>query len=334
MATLAPPSFKPLNPNLGSGPCSKRPGFNEFRDDSKVLGRSHRAGLCKKRINLATAETLRLLGCPATYQAGFLPVSDAPAVELLAWALFSDAAPVTVCHPPTPNPATAAALVEKNLRSLGVPFTSRTDTKEPTDPKSDVFFAWTCPVTGTTTPDAAWIPDAREGLVVCDATSACFSEQLPWEKLDLALVSLHAVGGEPGAGILVVSPRAAARLEQAAAARPLPKIFRILGKGVADVCAGNVINTISMMTVEDYLKCLGWAEAAGGVAGMCARVAENGAAVDRFVEGNKSFVQYSCEPAARRAKSCVLLTVTPPKGGSVKALLAELESSGVAYDID
>eukprot|EP01059_Diplonema_ambulator_P031763 TRINITY_DN593_c0_g1_i1.p1 TRINITY_DN593_c0_g1~~TRINITY_DN593_c0_g1_i1.p1 ORF type:complete len:373 (+),score=129.39 TRINITY_DN593_c0_g1_i1:43-1161(+) len=327
------PTFKPYNPCFSSGPCAKRPGFNEFKDPNKVLGRSHRAKVCKDRINKSMSDTLRILGCPPGFKAGIVPASDTGAVEMILWSLMGERE-VDAFHYDTFGTTWA-----NDLQSLGVTINSykaeygKLPDFSKVNPKNDVVFPWNGTTSGACVPNGDWIPADREGLVVCDATSAAFAVNFPWDKLDITTFSWQkALGGEAAHGVIVFSPRALERIRANKPDRPLPKIFSLSGKMADEICAGNVINTVSMMCVEDYLKCLEWVDSIGGLEGTIRRTAANFEKVREFVEANE-WVEFLCDVAEHRSKTSVCLVIKDLDADQLKKVTGKLEAADVAYDI-
>eukprot|EP01065_Artemidia_motanka_P037430 TRINITY_DN4597_c1_g2_i3.p2 TRINITY_DN4597_c1_g2~~TRINITY_DN4597_c1_g2_i3.p2 ORF type:complete len:376 (+),score=142.74 TRINITY_DN4597_c1_g2_i3:82-1209(+) len=329
------PTFKPVHPHFSSGPCQKRPGFNEFKDEHRVLSRSHRAGVCKKRINKAMEDTLRILGCPPGYKCGIVAGSDTGAVEAMMWLLLGER------HVDVVQFETFGAgwdedirkhLGLKNVTSHKAPFGSIPDLSKVNTSTHDCVFTWNGTTSGARIPNGDWISDKREGVTICDATSGAFSQDLPWPKLDITTFSWQkALGGEAAHGVIVFSPRALERIRKAKPLRPLPKIFRLQGKVVDDVCAGNVINTVSMMCIEDYNKALEWVDSIGGLKGTIGRTNSNYAAVAEFVAAH-DWIDFLCKRESIRSTTSVCLTVDlpPPK---VKELLAIVEKNGCGFDL-
>eukprot|EP01064_Diplonema_japonicum_P033082 TRINITY_DN643_c0_g2_i2.p1 TRINITY_DN643_c0_g2~~TRINITY_DN643_c0_g2_i2.p1 ORF type:complete len:389 (+),score=138.43 TRINITY_DN643_c0_g2_i2:56-1168(+) len=327
------PHFKPRDPSFSSGPCAKRPGFNEFKDPNKVLGRSHRAKVCKDRINKSMADTLRILGCPEGFKAGIVPASDTGAVEMVLWSLLGER-DIDVFHYESFGTTWA-----KDLDTLGLKYNSysaaygKLPDFTPANPNNDIIFPWNGTTSGACVPNGDWIPAEREGLVVCDATSGAFAVNLPWDKLDITTFSWQkALGGEAAHGVIVFSPRALERIRANKPSRQLPKIFKFSGKAVDDICAGNVINTVSMMCVEDYLKCLEWVDTIGGLEGTIGRTKANYAKVREFVEANE-WVDFLCEKEEERSMTSVCLVVKGISEEGIKDILSKMDKEEVGHDL-
>ena len=334
---MVPPEVKPKSACFSSGPCAKSPSFNEFPDENKVLGRSHRAAVCKQRINKCTSETLRLLGCPEGYKAGIVPASDTGAVEMIIWSLLGGR-DVDVFHYES-----FGTTWLKDIEGLGLSHNSYPaeygDIPDfsKADFKNDVIFPWNGTTSGARVRNADWIADDREGLTICDATSAVFSMEMQWEKLDITTFSWQkALGGEAAHGVIIFSPRALERIREAKALRPLPKIFKILGKTVDAVCAGDVINTVSMMCIEDCLSCLKWVDSLGGYKGTVQRTNENYNVVKKFVEEN-DWINFLASDESCRSTTSVCLTLQengePMSTDKIKKVLKQLDEAGIGHDL-
>lgn len=333
---MSRPVKKPACPNFSSGPTKKRPGFNEFRDPHQVLGRSHRAKVCKDRINSAMQLTLQNLNVPAGYKAGIVSASDTGAVEMCMWSLFGPLPVDCFWH------ESFGAEWKTDLKQLGVNanFYPEGDSIEygtlPDFSKyngdHDCVFTWNGTTSGAKVPNAEWIPDDRKGVVLCDATSAVFAQELPWEKLDIVTFSWQKVlGGEAGFGTVILSPRAIDRIKNGPTPdRPLPKIFRI--KKHFSLFDGDVINTISMMALEDYHSALRWVDGLGGAAGTIKRADANLAAVQRFVAAN-DWVDFLAKDPATVSNTSVCLKLPGTADADIKKITALLEQEKVAYDI-
>ena len=283
------PSLKPANPNFSSGPCSKRPGYDLLSLDQRCLGRSHRSSLGKEILQKLCADTAEVLGLPDSYRVGVVPASDTGAVEMALWSLLG------------PRPVDVVAWesfglgwltdITRQLRleqvnPLTADYGCLPDLSQ-VDPDHDVVFTWNGTTSGVRVPNGDWIADDRQGLTICDATSAVFAQPLPWHKLDVVTYSWQKVlGGEGGHGMLILSPRAVERLENYTPDWPLPKIFRLTKNGKLNegVFKGATINTPSMLCVADYLDALAWVQSLGGVQGAIARAGQNLAVVEQFVD--------------------------------------------------
>jgi len=330
------PTVKPKNPNFSSGPCSKRPGYDVTTLQLNTLGRSHRSALGKKALGLACSETARLLGLPEGYRVGVVPGSDTGAVEMALWSLLG-ARGVDVLAWESFGSGWATDVVKQlklaNARVLKADYGEIVDLTQ-VDFNNDVVFTWNGTTSGVKVPNGDWIPADRAGLTICDATSAVFAMDLPWDKLDVITFSWQKVlGGEGAHGMLILGPRAVERLESYTPAWPLPKVFRLTsgGKLSEGIFRGETINTPSMLCVADYLDALQWIERIGGVSAAIARSEANLAVIADFVAANDWIAFLARDPACR-SNTSVCLSVKLG-GDQVKKMAKLLEGAGVAYDI-
>ncbi len=341
------PTTKPGNPCFSSGPCAKRPGWSLAALERAIVGRSHRATAPKAQLADAIEKHRALLGIPADYRIGIVPASDTGAVEMALWSLLG------------PRGVDALAwesfgkdwvkdikneLKITDLRVFDVPFGEIPDFSQ-VDCNRDVVFVWNGTTSGARVPDGAdWIRADREGLMICDATSAVFAYDLPWERLDVVTWSWQKVlGGEAAHGMIVLSPRAVARLESHVPAWPMPKLFRMTkgGKISEGIFKGETINTPSMIAVADCLDALAWVERIGGLKETIRRSGANFHAVESWVARTPWAEFLVTEPAARSHTSVCLKIVDPwfcaladdAKAAFIKAMLKPLDKEGVAYDI-
>jgi phosphoserine aminotransferase len=329
------PQARPARPHFSSGPCAKRPGYALSGLATESLGRSHRSKIGKARLAQAIERTRALLGVPAGHRIGIVPASDTGAYEMAMWTLLG-ARPVTALA----WESFGEGWVTDAAKQLKLdPHVLRADYGELPDLAAvdfahDVLFTWNGTTSGVRVPDGDWIPDTREGLTLCDATSAAFAQPLPFEKLDVVTFSWQKVlGGEGAHGVLILSPRAVARLESYSPPWPLPKIFRLTkgGRLIEGIFAGETINTPSMLCVEDYLDALAWAESLGGLAALHARADANFRALNRWVEATP-WVHHLARVPATRSNTSVCLTIDGPPERP-KRMAALLEAEGIAYDI-
>jgi phosphoserine aminotransferase len=330
MAIATKPDVRPANPNFSSGPCAKRPGFALTALSGAMLGRSHRAGGPKARLAEVIDRSRAILGMPRDWRLGIMPASDTGAMEMAMWSLLGARA-VDVLAFESFGEGWATDVV-KQLRLPETRVLSASYGKLPdlgaVDFNRDVVFPWNGTTSGVRVPNGNWIAADRQGLTICDATSAAFAMRLDWQKLDVVTWSWQKVlGGEAAHGMLALSPRAVERLLSYKPAWPLPKVFRLTsgGKLIEGVFKGETINTPSMLCVEDALDGLKWAESVGGLKGLIARSEANLAAVARWVE-RTSWADFLAEDAATR--SCTSICLKAPK-----EIAALLEKEGVAYDI-
>ncbi|GJQ12865.1 hypothetical protein GpartN1_g4656.t1 [Galdieria partita] len=332
------PSTKPKSPCFSSGPCAKHPGYSLENSLSKAaLGRSHRSALGKSKLKNAIEKTKQILQLPESYRVAIVPGSDTGAVEMALWSMLGPR-PVDVCYWESFGKGWLTDIVNelklKSVRFFTADYGKLPDLSQ-VDPSHDVVFTWNGTTSGVRVPDGSWISNEREGLTICDATSAVFAMPLPWEKLDVVTYSWQKVlGGEAAHGMLILSPRAVERLEQYSPPWPLPKLFRMAKNGKLDeaLFEGNVINTPSMLCVEDYLDALDWAESVGGVQGLIARSEKNLAIIEDFVQKH-SWIDFLAENKKIRSNTSVCLVLKLDKE-KVKQISSLLATEGVAYDID
>lgn len=330
------PNVKPKNPNFSSGPCSKRPGYDVNKLDISTLGRSHRSPIGKNALELACSKSKELLGLPDDYRIGIVPASDTGAVEMALWSLLG-ARGVDVLAWETFGKTWVSDIRNQlkldNVREFIADYGELPDLSQ-VDFNNDVVFTWNGTTSGVKVPNSDWIPDDREGLTICDATSAVFAMELPWEKLDVVTYSWQKVlGGEGAHGMLILSPRAVERLESYTPPWPLPKIFRLTkgGKLIEGIFKGSTINTPSMLCVADYLDALNWVEEIGGLPAVIARSNANLKAVKDFVDQH-DWIDFLAKDPNTISNTSICLSLDIPED-KVKALLKKLEEEGVAYDI-
>jgi phosphoserine aminotransferase len=339
------PERKPRRPHFSSGPCAKRPGWNlELLRDAAV-GRSHRAKIGKERLKAVIDRSKAVLRMPADYRLGIVPGSDTGAVEMALWSLLG-ARGVDVLAWESFGSGWVTD-VTKQLKLDARVFTAdygELPDLSKVDFSHDVVFPWNGTTSGVRVPDGAWIAAGRAGLTICDATSAAFAMNLPWDKLDVVTWSWQKVlGGEAAHGMLALSPRAVERLESYTPAWPLPKVFRLTKKGKLDaaIFEGSTINTPSMLCVQDALDGLAWAEQGGGLDFLIKRSEANLATVAAWVEKAPWAEFLAREPRTRSCTSICLKVVDPwfekldadARGAAIKKMVALLEKEGVAYDV-
>jgi phosphoserine aminotransferase len=346
MASAATPDIRPANPNFSSGPCAKRPGFSLDALAGALLGRSHRAAEPKAKLAEVITLSRSILAMPADWRLGIVPGSDTGAVEMALWSMLG-ARGVDIVTFESFGEGWATDIVKHlklaDVRVLSAPYGKLPDLAA-VDPARDVVFPWNGTTSGVRVPNADWIAAGRQGLAICDATSAAFAMDLPWDKLDVVTWSWQkALGGEGAHGMLALSPRAVQRLETYTPAWPLPKVFRLTAKGkIAEgIFKGETINTPSMLCVEDALDSLRWAERTGGLPALIARSQSNLAAVDAWVAAS-DWADFLAEDPATRSCTSICLKITAPwfaalpadgQAKAAKQLAALLEQQGVAYDI-
>jgi len=344
--TTLPPAARPKNACFSSGPCAKRPGWTPETLSDAALGRSHRGKLGKSKLKLAIDLTREILGVPDDYRIGVTPGSDTGAVEMALWSLIG-ARGVDVPAWESFGEGWVNDIVKelkiKDARTLKAPYGELPDLSQ-VDFDRDVVFAWNGTTSGVRVPNADWIAPDRKGLTICDATSAAFAQALDWPKLDVTTFSWQkALGGEAAHGVIVLSPRAAERLETYTPPWPMPKIFRLAkgGKLSEGFFAGETINTPSMLCVEDYLDALHWAKSLGGLKTLMARADANAKAVADWIERTR-WIDFLAKAPETRSNTSVCLKVADPsvvalpadgQAAFAKALASLLEKEKVAYDI-
>ena len=346
--TTAPalPARRPNNPNFSSGPCAKRPGWSLDALKDAALGRSHRAKIGKAKLKQAIDLTREVLEVPADYLIGIVPASDTGAMEMALWSLLGPRG-VDVLAWESFGLGWVTDVVKQlklpEVRTLKADYGKLPDLKA-VDFKRDVIFTWNGTTSGVRVPNGDWIPANREGLTICDATSAAFAQNLAFDKLDVVTFSWQkALGGEAAHGMLILSPRAVARLESYTPPWPMPKIFRMTkgGKLIDGIFVGETINTPSMLCVEDYLDALQWAKSVGGLKGLTARADANFKVLADFAAKTPWIDFFADDPAARSNTSICLKVVDPDvtrldlagQEAFVRAIASRLDKEGVAYDI-
>ncbi|MES2948465.1 MAG: phosphoserine transaminase [Pseudomonadota bacterium] len=330
------PTVKPKNPNFSSGPCAKRPGYDVAALQLDTLGRSHRSALGKKALGSACSETARILGLPEGYRVAVVPASDTGAVEMAMWSLLGPRG-IDVLAWESFGSGWVTDIVKQlklpNVNKIEAAYGEIADLSRVSF-DNDVVFTWNGTTSGVKVPNGDWIPADRAGLTICDATSAVFAMELPWDKLDVVTYSWQKVlGGEGGHGMLILSPRAVERLESYSPPWPMPKIFRMTsgGKLTEGLFKGDTINTPSMLCVSDYLDALAWVDRIGGVPATIARSEANLNVIAGFVAANDWISFLAKDPATRSNTSvCMTLAVSEEQ---VKKMVKLLEGQGVAYDI-
>jgi phosphoserine aminotransferase len=339
------PSARPANPHFSSGPCAKRPGWTVEALSGALTGRSHRAAGPKARLAEVIERSKSVLGMPEGWRLGIVPASDTGAVEMALWSLLGARGVEVLAWESFSKDWATDVLKQLRLpdaRVTEAPY-GRLPDLSAVDWSRDVVFVWNGTTSGVRVPDGAWIPPGREGLAICDATSAAFAMDLPWDRLDVVTWSWQKVlGGEAAHGMLALSPRAAARLESHAPAWPMPKIFRMTkgGKINEGIFRGETINTPSMLAVEDALDGLRWAESVGGLRGLVARSEANLDAVAGWV-ATTPWVDFLAEDPRTRSCTSICLRIVAPwfvalggerQAAAAKRLASLLEGEGVALD--
>ena len=334
--TTAKPTRLPARPHFSSGPCAKRPGWSPEALAGAWLGRSHRAKGGAAKLAEVIDRSRTVLGMPADYRLAIVPGSDTGAVEMALWSLLGPRGVDMLAWESFGQEWVSDVTKQLKLddvRVLDAEYGALPDLSA-VDWTRDVVFTWNGTTSGVRVPDGSWIPDDREGLAICDATSAAFAMVLPWEKLDVVTWSWQKVlGGEGAHGMLALSPRAVARLEGGPAPRPLPKLFRLTkgGKLNETVFEGATINTPSMLCVEDALDGLRWAESVGGLKGLVARSRANADALQAWVD-QRPWIANLAEAEATRSTTSVCLKLVDTLADP-KRIARLLEEAGAAFDI-
>ncbi len=340
------PSKKPQNPCFSSGPCAKRPGWALENLDISVMGRSHRAAPAKVQLKAVIDQHAEILGIPDDYVVGIVPGSDTGAFEMAMWALLGERGVDVFAFESFSSDWMKDITNELKLDDVrtyeadygGLPDLSKAD------PARDTVFVWNGTTAGVRVPNDDFIADNREGLTLCDATSAVFAYDLPWQKLDVVTWSWQkCLGSEAAHGMLVLSPRAVKRLETYDHGRPLPKVFRLLKKGelIDGIFRGETINTPSMLAVADCLDALKWVKSIGGLKTTMARTQESFETLQGWVEKTE-WIDFLAETPETRSLTAVQMKITDPAIAAlseedqwtfVSALAQKLDDEGVAYDI-
>lgn len=340
------PTTRPANPNFSSGPTSKRPGWSLDALSDASTGRSHRSKLGKQKLLNTIEKSKALLGVPDDYALGIVPGSDTGAFEMAMWTMLG-ARGVDVFYWESFGKGWAgdikSQLKLEDARYFDADYGQLPDLSQ-ADFSRDVIFTWNGTTSGVRVPNGDWIADNREGLTFCDATSAVFAMDIPWNKLDIVTYSWQKVmGGEAAHGVIVLSPRAVERLESYTPAWPLPKVFNLTKKGKlnAGIFKGETINTPSMICVEDALDGLNWAEKIGGLPALIKRSEANFAAIEKWV-ANTPWVDFLAEVPTTRSTTSVCLKIVDPaymalpadeQAAQAKAIVSLLEKEGIAFDI-
>ena len=339
------PSTRPSRPQFSSGPCAKRPGWSLDVLRDAPLGRSHRAAVGKARLAAVIEKSRTVLGLPEGYRLGIVPGSDTGAFEMAMWSLLGPRGVDVLAWESFGQGwvTDVTKQLDLDVRALQADYGALPDLGA-VDFERDVIFTWNGTTSGVRVPGGDWIADDRAGLTLCDATSAVFAMELPWQKLDVVTWSWQKVlGGEAAHGMLALSPRALERLESHTPAWPMPKVFRLTkgGKLIDGIFSGATINTPSMLCVEDALDALAWAAGEGGVPGLVARSESNLAAVADWVE-RTDWIDFLADDPATRSCTSICLRVADPwflalddsaRVKTVKSMVALLEREGVAFDV-
>ena len=344
MSDVAKPAVRPARPFFSSGPCAKRPGWTPQALENALVGRSHRSKPGKAKLKDAIERTRQILGIPADYRIGIVPASDTGAMEMAMWSLLGPRAIDIFAWESFGEDWVTDTVKQLKLKAdvHKADYGKLPELKPARD--RDVVFLWNGTTSGVRVPNGDWIAADREGITICDATSAAFAMALPWDKLDVTTFSWQKVlGGEAAHGMLVLSPRAVARLESHTPAWPMPKIFRMTkgGKIVDGIFEGETINTPSMVAVEDYLDALTWAMSVGGLKGLIARADANTKVLADWTL-TSGWAGFLAENDAIRSNTSVCLKITDPwfaalgdeaKAEAAKKIASLLEKENVALDV-
>ena len=334
--TIAKPALRPVNPQFSSGPCAKIPGWTPDLLKTASVGRSHRSSEGKARLKEAITLTREVLEVPEDYRIGIVPASDTGAVEMALWSLLGARGVDILAWESFGEGWVGDVLQQLKLKGVTkhlAPYGELPDL-ENVNFSNDVVFTWNGTTSGVRVPDAKWIPADRQGLTICDATSAAFAQDMDFSKLDVVTFSWQKVlGGEGAHGVIILSPRAVERLETHTPSWPMPKIFRMTsgGKLSAGIFEGETINTPSMLCVEDYLVALKWAKGLGGLSALRARADANAAVLDGWISASPFAKNLSKRPETKSNTSVCFSLIGDEAVPKKMAKL--LETEGVAYDI-
>ena len=330
------PLIKPVTPNFSSGPCAKRPGYDLGKLDQSTLGRSHRSDIGKKALQQVITDTAELLNLPAGYRVGIVPASDTGAMEMIMWSMLGPRA-VDICYWESFGQGWYADITKQlkleNVNEIKADYGQLPDLSQ-VKAENDCIFTWNGTTSGVKVDNADFISDAREGLTICDATSAVFAMEMPWEKLDVTTFSWQKVlGGEGAHGVIVLSPRAVERLESYTPSWPLPKIFRMTagGKLIDGIFTGATINTPSMLCVADYQDALNWVKSIGGVNACIKKSQANLAVLSEYVATHE-WIHFLAEKESIRSNTSVCFSVDL-SDKQLKQFIKLLADQEVAFDI-
>ena len=346
MTTSPKPDKRPANPRFSSGPCTKRPDWSLDALHDAAVGRSHRAKIGKSKLSQAIDLTREVLGVPDDYRIAIVPASDTGAVEMAMWSLLGERGVDILAWESFGSGWVADAVKQLKLADIRIMEAGYGDLPDLSlvNFDRDVVFTWNGTTSGVRVPNGDFIPSGRAGLTICDATSAAFAQELPFDKLDVVTFSWQKVlGGEAAHGMLILSPRAVQRLENYSPPWPLPKIFRLTksGKLIEGIFSGETINTPSMLCVEDYIDALNWAKTVGGLDGLIARANANLAVIEAFA-ASTPWIDFLAQEAETRSNTSVCLRFTDPaiaqlpdaeQAAFAKQIASLLEREGVALDI-
>ncbi|MGD9638562.1 MAG: phosphoserine transaminase [Alphaproteobacteria bacterium] len=347
MNNVVKPTLRPKCPNFSSGPCAKRPGWTVKALESALVGRSHRSKPGAARLKESIDLMAKVLNLPEGYRVGIVAGSDTGAVEMCMWSMLGGRG-VDVFEWESFSGGWVTDITKQlklaNVRTFKAPYGELPDLTQ-ADFKNDVVFVWNGTTSGVKVPNGDWIPADREGITICDATSAVYAMKLPWEKLDVTTFSWQKVlGGEAAHGVIILSPRAIARLESYTPSWPMPKIFRMVSKGKVNeaLFEGSTINTPSMLCVEDVIDALKWAESIGGSDALVRRSNANLEALSKWVK-KTDWVEFLAKEEASRSNTSICLSIVAPwftklsvedQWKASKKITSLLDKEGVAHDIN
>lgn len=346
MTLPAKPTVKPANPRFSCGPCSKYPGWDFTHLHNAALGRSHRAATAKNKLKEVIDRSRKLLGVPDDFLVAIVPASDTGAVEMAMWSMLGARGLTVLAWENFSNDwaiDAAEQLKLPNTRIMNADYGQLPDLAS-VDFSTDVVFAWNGTTSGARVPNGDWIPATRQGITICDATSAAFSMELPWDKLDVTTYSWQKVlGGEAQHGMLILSPRAVERLESYTPSWPLPKLFRMTSKGKINksLFEGETINTVSMLAVEDVLASMAWAESIGGRPALIERTNKNAAILWQWIE-QSDWADFLTKDKAIRSTTSVCISIKDPwftsqskdaQAEISKKIVSLLDKEGAGYDV-
>jgi phosphoserine aminotransferase len=344
MSEVNRPAVRPARPFFSSGPCAKRPGWTPEALNNALVGRSHRSKPGKAKLKDAIERTKKLLGIPANYKVGIMPASDTGAMEMAMWSMLGPMEVDIFAWESFGEDWVTDTVKQLKLKAHVHKAAYGEIPELKTAKNRDVVFTWNGTTSGVKVPGGDWIPADRDGITICDATSAAFAMELPWDKLDVTTFSWQKVlGGEAAHGMLVLSPNAVTRMESYTPHWPMPKIFRMTkgGKLVDGIFEGETINTPSMLAVEDYLDALTWAESVGGLRGLIKRSNDNLGVLDSWTR-KSGWAGFLAKDQAIRSNTSVCIKITDPwfaslndeaKADAAKKIASVLEKEGVALDI-
>ena len=345
--TLIKPTNKPSNPNFSSGPCSKRPGWDISVLKNSHIGRSHRSKECKKKLNEVIVKSKQILKLPNSYTLAIMAGSNTGALEAALWSLLGYKGVDVLAWENFGKDWLVDVLEQLKIENVNshIADYGNLPNLNKVNFKNDVIFTWNGTTSGVCVPDAKWIPDNREGLTICDATSAIFAMDMDFNKLDVTTWSWQKVlGGEAAHGMLALSPRAIKRLETYTPKWPIPKLFRIANKKklIKGIFEGSTINTPSMICVEDAIDALSWVESIGGTNELIKISKENLQIVTKWVNSS-DWIKFMCNEEKTRSSTSITLQIKDEwfnkfsedqQKDLIKKIVSKLYEEGVVHDIN